>query len=338
MKNLLQKVFPILAIALGLSVSGQTTLNTTAVTGFLNNNGSGNVTFNFQNTNSFDVIITGIEGVTGTSGANTAQLYVKTTPVNGTPGAISTANGWTLAASQTFTGVGNTSTLTTQAFMTGISVIIPANTTYGMVVYALGQRYHTMVSPNIPLTTVSGGGCNILMGTNISFGGGTPPAAPTFSPRGWLGKITFVPALPCVNPPTAGAATSTKAITCSGESFQLGLSGSSGGTGQTYQWQSSPDSLIWTNITGATVPQYQTSQTTTNYYRCIVSCTASDTSSAVMVTTTAVALAGGTYTINGGLATGGTNFNSFSDFKQAIVCGGIAGPIVVNVINKGSAL
>ena len=336
MKNQLRSLLMVFFALVEFASFAQTTLNTTAVTGFANNNGSGSVSFNFQNTNSFDIIITDIEGIVTSAGANTAELYVKTTPINGSPGAISSANGWNLVATQSFTGIGNTSTLTTQVFMAGISVTIPANTTVGMVVFATAQRYHTMVSPNIPLTTVSGGGCNILLGTNISYGGGTPPATPGFTPRGWMGKITFVPALPCVNPPTAGAATSTKAITCSGESFQLGLSGSSGGTGQSYQWQSSPDSLVWTNITGATAPSYTTSQTTTTYYRCSLTCTATVYSAGIKVTTSAVALPGGTYTINGGLATGGTNFNSFSDFRQAIVCGGIAGPVVVNVINKGS--
>jgi hypothetical protein len=318
-------------------LSAQTTLNTTTVTGFANNNGSGIVTFNFQNTNSYDIIITDVEGIVTSAGANTAEMYIKTTPINGSPGAISSANGWTLVATQNFTGVGNTTTLTTQTFMSGISVTIPANTTYGMVVFAAAQRYHTMVSPNIPLTTVSGGGCNILMGDNISYGGSTPPGTPTFTPRGWMGKITFVPALPCVSPPTVTAATTTKAITCSGEQFQLGLSGASGGTGQTYQWQSSPDSLVWTNIPNATTISYVTSQTTTTYYRCAITCTATVFSPGVKVTTSSVALPGGTYTINGNLPTGGTNFATFGDFQQAIACGGIAGAVTVNVISKGSA-
>lgn len=182
--------------------------------------------------------------------------------------------------------------------------------------------------------THTGGGATLYTGPGYGFGGGFP--SPTIATRSFVGSVTFVPAGPCTNPPFVGAATTDKPITCSGENFTLGLDTFTSGTGQSYQWQLSPNNTTWSNIAGATSPSYQTSQTSTNYYRCIISCTASDTSSAVMVTTSAVALAGGTYTINGGLATGGTNFNSFSDFKQAIVCGGIAGPIVVNVINKGS--
>ena len=177
-------------------IQAQTTLNTTTVSGFSNNNGSGTVTFNFQNTNSYPVTITEIEGISGTSGTMSADIWYKTTPVSAAPGAISTANGWVLGATGSFTAVANSSTLTTQVILTGITVVIPGGVTYGMAISTYTgttgtQRYHSMVSPNVPLTTISGGGVNILMGDNISFAGNAPPTAPTNTPRAWLGKITF---------------------------------------------------------------------------------------------------------------------------------------------------
>ena len=143
---------------------------------------------------------------------------------------------------------------------------------------------------------------------------------------------------PCQATPFVGLTTSTKSITCSGETFSLAVDTMTFGSGQHYQWQWSTDSITWTNKTNDTTIALTTSQTTTHFYRLRVICGVSTPvySTPKKVTTTAVALPGGTYTINGGLATGGTNFNSFADFKQAIVCGGIAGPVVVNVINKGS--
>src|SRR4051812_790834 len=81
-------------------------------TTFANNNGNALVTFNFQNTNAYDVQITDISSITGISGANTGSLWYKTSAIAGAPGAISTANGWTNAASQAFTGVANTTTTT----------------------------------------------------------------------------------------------------------------------------------------------------------------------------------------------------------------------------------
>ncbi|GBL36105.1 hypothetical protein EMGBS15_17000 [Filimonas sp.] len=145
----------------------QTTLNTTAIPGWLNNNGNGTVTFNFQNTNSYPIIITGVEGIVGTAGVTSADVWVKTTPVSGPPGAISIANGWTQMATGTFTGVANTTTLTTQPFLTGISVTIPAGVTYGMAITAYvgtagRQRYFTIPTAMLPTITLSGGGCNII--------------------------------------------------------------------------------------------------------------------------------------------------------------------------------
>ena len=45
----------------------------------------------------------------------------------------------------------------------------------------------------------------------------------------------------------------------------------------------------------------------------------------------------GNYTVNGGLATGGTNFNSFADLSTFLTANGVCGPVNVEVINKGSA-
>src|SRR5690606_9282622 len=129
-------------------------LSTTST--FSNNNGSGTVTFNLQNNNSYGIVITDIEGVTVSSGAQTAELWYKTTPVNGAPGAISTANGWTQAATGSFTGVANNTTTTTQVFLSGLNFVIPANTTYGIAVSSSGQRYYTI--PSTGTVTISAGG------------------------------------------------------------------------------------------------------------------------------------------------------------------------------------
>lgn len=168
----------------------QTTLSTT--TTFTNNNGSGTVTFNLQNTNVYGIIVTDIAGVTGSSGNLPVEVWYKTTPVNGSPGNISVANGWIQAAAGTITGVPNTTTTNTQPFFTGINLTIPANTTYGIAVFAQGQRYHT-INPPVPVS-ISAGGVNFLSGPNIGYGGGTPPATPGNTPRGWIGTLTFIPA------------------------------------------------------------------------------------------------------------------------------------------------
>jgi hypothetical protein len=172
-----------------------TVLSTTS--SFTNNNGSGMVTFNFRNNNSFPVKISTVEGVTGTAGTNTASIYYKPGAITANPGAIASTNGWTLAASQSFVGVSNTTSTITQIFINDANLIVPANTTYGIVVFAPGQRYFTYTSTSI--TTISGGGCDMIHGPNISFGNGTPPAAPGIANRAWIGKISVEP----LGPPPA---------------------------------------------------------------------------------------------------------------------------------------
>jgi hypothetical protein len=316
-----------------LSFAQPTTLNTTAVTGWANNNGSGTVTFNFENTNAYPIIITGIEGVVTTAGASTAEVWIKTTPISGLPGVISVANGWTQLATGTFTGVASGTSLVTQNFFPGgISVTIPAGVTYGMAIFATTQRYHSMVAPNVPLTTVSGGGCNILMGTNISYGGGAPNGgAPTFTPRGWIGKLTFVPDGPCTDPPVVGTIGSTANNLCVGQSAVLSMSGGTGGTGQTYQWSSSSTSGgPYTPISGATNASFVAAPTSTTYYICDVTCGISTGTTAEFALNVNLPFPGGSYTIDNSQPTGGTNFNSFTAAVAAISCG-ISGPVIFDV-------
>ncbi|MBX2931453.1 MAG: hypothetical protein KF781_05855, partial [Chitinophagaceae bacterium] len=102
-------------------------------------------------------------------------------------------------------------------------------------------------------------------------------------------KFTYMPASPCTVPPTAGSAVSSKINTCTGETFNLSLTGSSTGTGQTYQWQSSlTGNAPWTDISGGDVFSLNTSQTATTYYRCAVTCSGQTAySDSVEVTTPA---------------------------------------------------
>jgi PKD repeat protein len=195
LRNSLRRLILLVAVLMinGWAFSQSFTISSTS---FANNNGSGQVTFNLQNTNSYPIKITKIEGVVGVAGSNTCDLWYKTTAISSSPGAISNANGWYLGATGSFTGIANSSTSSTQTFLSGISFIIPANTTYGINVYALNQRYSTISAGT---TTFSAGGVNFITGTNIGWGVGTPPSAPTNTPRGWIGKITFEPVLRASN-------------------------------------------------------------------------------------------------------------------------------------------
>ena len=82
----------------------------------------------------------------------------------------------------------------------------------------------------------------------------------------------------CSGTPSPGTAVAISADTC-GHPDTLVLTGGSVGCGLTYQWQSSPNEITWTNIAGATslaYPHYRAY--TTVYYRCIVACSGSGVS------------------------------------------------------------
>jgi hypothetical protein len=145
--------------------------------------------------------------------------------------------------------------------------------------------------------------------------------------------FTVIPPGPCTAPPAAGVATTSTTLDCVGNTAFLSLSGNSFGTGQTYQWQSSPDNSTWTNITGATGLNYTaTIVTGDTYYRCGVTCNSQTSySTSVMIEGIGTPLSG-TYSINQFAGPTATNFTSFSDFADALNCGGVSGPVTVNVV------
>lgn len=176
-----------------MEASGPPVPNTVAVSGFLNNNANATITFNFRNNNATPVTITGIESICSTSGLKAVSALYKTTPINGLPGALTVANGWNLFGSAVITGIANTTTTTTQPFMTGLTLVVPPGATYGIVVQAVNQgtttaaqRYSTIAAGTY---TFSAAGCSIITGTNIGYGGTAIPNAPTFALRGFLGKV-----------------------------------------------------------------------------------------------------------------------------------------------------
>ncbi len=84
----------------------------------------------------------------------------------------------------------------------------------------------------------------------------------------------------CTGTPAAGSVSASVTTGCSSYTSLLTLTGASTALGVTYQWQSSPNNVTWTNIAGATNATYTASVTSSMYYRCLVICTNSGISSA----------------------------------------------------------
>ena len=99
------------------------------------------------------------------------------------------------------------------------------------------------------------------------------------------------PIIPCSGTPAPGTAYTSRATVC-GMMDTLKVAGYSGFCGLTFQWQYSPDNIIWSNIVGATQaswPYYH--PYISMYYRCIATCILSG-SSAVSSVAFAPAIAG----------------------------------------------
>jgi len=90
--------------------------------------------------------------------------------------------------------------------------------------------------------------------------------------------VTIAAAIPCTGAPNPGNTTGP-ASTCPNVNFNLGLQNITTGVGISYQWESSPDGITWSPITGATFSVASVSQSADMYYRCLVSCSNSGLSS-----------------------------------------------------------
>lgn len=96
--------------------------------------------------------------------------------------------------------------------------------------------------------------------------------------------INIVDVPPCLVPPDAGTATASVTNFCTPQvpaEITLTLTGYSGGFGQLYQWQSSPDGTAYTDIPGQNSTAANVTVSATTYYRCVVTCSGNSSFSEV---------------------------------------------------------
>lgn len=82
----------------------------------------------------------------------------------------------------------------------------------------------------------------------------------------------------CTGTPAPGNTVSSATTVCPGVPFSLSVQNGTAGSGVTYQWQSSPDGVTYTNVAGATNNTFNTNQTATTWYQLVVTCTNSGNS------------------------------------------------------------
>ncbi|MFC5271067.1 T9SS type A sorting domain-containing protein [Adhaeribacter terreus] len=145
--------------------------------------------------------------------------------------------------------------------------------------------------------------------------------------------MDIIPTTACTAPPTAGTATTSETNLCANTDFTLNLTGSSFGTGQTYQWETSATGTGgWTAVgPSSNSPIFTTSQTSgTHYYRAAVTCSG-QTAYSTAVSVTSPALISGNFTINKNVPASATNFQTFADAINSLACG-IGGPVTFDVV------
>ena len=278
-------------------------------------------------------------GIALSSGNLISKLYIRIQTVN-----ANTIYQPDFSISMLQTGTSNT--FSDGNYLTGLTTVFQSNSFqftgitvgswYGITLttpFAYDPAQSLIVELKSNLNTSGGNSVNSITTSTLNqrifgaYASATGTAGTGLTPIGF----DVIPASACTAPPVAGSATSSVTNVCNGTNFNLGLTGNSTGTGQTYQWQSSPTGTsLWSNVVAASSSAaLATSQTATSFYRCIVTCSnVSDTSTSLEVTSPA--LVSGNFTINNALPTGSGNFQTFGEAISYISCG-INGPVTFNV-------
>jgi parallel beta-helix repeat protein len=334
--RIVQLSFLLIASLASYESMAQTTLATPVPSGlvYYSDTEPGVIVFGVKNTNSYGIVVTDLSSyVEPGYGDGSYTLWYHTSAVTGAPSATTAANGWIQATPPATLYV--TSTGVTP-ILSGLNITIPAGATYRFALQCpvKGPYYGTSGST---ADIVSAGGVDLYLQNNplSPTYSGAFGTAPTLTPRSFYGSITFSQATTCGSI-TPGVAVNLSARgydrICEGSSFSLALTGNSIGTGQTYQWQSSPDNVSWTNSGSASAdPVFTTSQTATTFYRAVITCgTSTNNSGSIQVFNKAPLSPAIAYTINKNQPTGGANFNSFRDAVDALGCG-VSGAVVISV-------
>jgi subtilisin-like proprotein convertase family protein len=120
-----------------VTVNNMISFAATPATPMAGGNGNNLVAFNVRNNNGFPVTLASIASNAFGSGAVVTRAFFKPSAIAGNPGAISAANGWNQFGTANVTVTANT----LNPLMSGLTLVIPANTTYGIAVDMTGATF-----------------------------------------------------------------------------------------------------------------------------------------------------------------------------------------------------
>ena len=127
----------------------------------------------------------------------------------------------------------------------------------------------------VPLTAPAGTHRMRVRGEYYGYSAPTDPCSQLDGGETEDYSFTVIALQPCSGTPDPGNTIPTASTACPSINFTLSLQHNVAATGISYQWQSSPDNSIWSDISGATNPTLTISQTASTYYKCIVTCSIS---------------------------------------------------------------
>ncbi|MBK7586954.1 MAG: hypothetical protein IPI22_00780 [Bacteroidetes bacterium] len=245
--------------------------------GYSGNNGFNSVCFVIQNTNPYPAVLTSVSHYFTSAASGNAELWYSATSISGAPGTVAGPT-WSLIATNPVSVAAATQTVLFPA----LSFTIPGNTTYRFYVATPTFTLNYTTAPGPTPNIFSNTGVNLLVGDYqiagqyVGWAGAYP--TPGNNPRSFTGSVTLnILGTPCAGTPTGGTASAAPSNPCPGLPVTLNLTGQTNAAGLTFQWLQSPTGLpgSYTILPGATTVPYSyiPAPGSTNYYRCIVTCT-----------------------------------------------------------------
>ena len=245
---------------------------------YTGNNGSNQISFVIENTNSYPAVLTSVSNYFASAGTGNFVLYATSTPsaLSGYQGAPPAAPNWTpiYSVAGVVVGAGVQSNI-----FPILSYTLNPNTTYRFVIEGTGTTVsYSGTGTNLSPNTFSNTGINLdcgdftIAGLPVGYGG-----AAVNVPRYFTGSVTLnLLSTPCSGAVAAGTAVAVPTNPCPGIPITLSLTGSSSGSGLTYSWQRRllPGGS-WGNINlfTATAIYYPPINSNNYEYRCLVTCT-----------------------------------------------------------------
>lgn len=133
-----------------------------------------------------------------------------------------------------------------------------------------------LANENIPVTSPAADGIySGTFGSTATYTAGTPNTIQSSVPvtaANYSGFVSYAKSNLCSGTPAPGTTIASTNSICLGASVTLSVQNSTLGSGVTYQWQSSPDNVTYTDIASATNTTYVTTPTVSLYYQLKVTC------------------------------------------------------------------